>query len=521
MTENTQSTTETPTQRLARSLFGFSLLLFIPAVMVLIAFMTSPVSPDATFAQLRTVIIIVFAMVVLFLLGLCVQSLRLPMSSLETLTERLAKFLPLTFSAILFILVIEVNFIAGVMLINVAPDFVQPARFLLACWTVVYALVFFTLHWDQINNWFNKNKNVWLAIGISMVAFVFFGALYLLTSVVVNTSGIANTLRGGLDYRPLAFVDEGRPPTSQEFFLEQSQTTVRWSPYTYWVVDEFDGEYINIDSSGIRYTPTFSESSDATKIYVFGGSTVWGEGARDEYTIPSWLARQLDENDQDIQVINYGQTGYVSTQDMLMFQFQLRQGNIPDVAIFYQGFNDTLAAYGGGYVGITLQENQRLNDSEAGRALRNGQPVFTVPNQSLDNLDLSLLNAQTTTSQGIFDHWLANVQMINALADAYDVQTLFVWQPAIFYKTPITSDEQGILDRLERERPDFLDLYQSVDALVREYVEQSDEVNLLILSDLFANDNRTIFHDLVHITEQGNGVVVENMVTEVINLISD
>jgi hypothetical protein len=100
-----------------------------------------------------------------------------------------------------------------------------------------------------------------------------------------------------------------------------------------------------------------------------------------------------------------------------------------------------------------------------------------------------------------------NKTMIEALAEAYNVEVLFVWQPAIIFKDTLSESEQGIYERTENERQGLFALYTEVDAIVRQRVAGMD--NVIVLSDFFADDTETIFHDLVHITEIGNARVAE------------
>jgi lysophospholipase L1-like esterase len=239
---------------------------------------------------------------------------------------------------------------------------------------------------------------------------------------------------------------------------------------------------------------------------------MWGEGARDNYTIAGHVARLLYENDTPQKVVNYGQTGYVSTQDLIWFQLQLLQGDIPDVAVFYQGFNDVLAAWGNDAVGVTLQENMRLNDAEAGRKLRAGQPVLSLPNFKLTQLDLSQAAVSNVTAENIANRWFANVEMLEALADSYGVKVLFAWQPAIIFKDTLSESEQAIYQRTENERSGLFSLYADVDAIVRERLAGGDYENIVLLGDLFVDIDEALFHDLVHITEVGNAYVAEAIV---------
>ncbi len=501
-------TAESPAQTLARSLFGFALLAFIPTLITWLALLLTPGAADTSFAGVRTAIIVLFGLLTLAVFGLCVWSFRTPPEKLLALSEKITAILTNKIIAfgLLFIL-IELNFFAGLALINVAPLYIDPARFLLACWSLLILGMMLTVNFQAVKNWLNTTRGVWMGLGLTIVALLFLGFFYFFTAQIVRLTGIDERLRGGLDYRELVFIDDGAIPTSQAFWSEQSRTRIRWLPYSYWTVAPFDGEYINVGENGLRDTPQYVEN--ANRIYMFGGSTVWGEGARDTYTIPSHLARLLHESGNAYIVMNYGQTGYVSTQDLILFQMQLAQNNVPDTAIFYQGFNDILAAYYQGYAGVTLQEDMRFNDSEAGRLLRTGQPVLRLPNFALSEISLELAAAQPTSAQTIVDRWLANVRLISTLAEDYGVKVLFVWQPSILYKDTLTPVEQGIVERMERDQPGLTALYRDVDALVRQYSTDKQLENILLLSDLFQSETRYIFHDLVHITEEGNQSVAQ------------
>jgi lysophospholipase L1-like esterase len=499
---------ETPAESLARSAFGFAIVAFIAAIITWIGFLLAPPSPDPTFDQIRLTIIIGFGIITLLLLLATIQLFRIPPEKLLPIAERIAGILSNKWTAIVIIfLLLEVNLLAFPLLYNVAPSITNPAKFLMVCWSLLLVGIAFTVNRQALADWLVRTRTIWVTTGLLVVSIVLIGVLFVLNSLLLRFTGIDDVLRGGLDYRELTFYDDGQPaPSAQDFWQEQAQTRVRWSPYTYWVVDEFHGDFINVDANGLRFTPHFA-ANDSQIIHVYGGSTVWGEGARDAYTISGNLARLLSENRTPQTVLNFGQTGYVSTQDVIWFQLQLTQGNIPDIAIFYEGFNDVLSAWSQNLTGITLQENMRLNDAEAGRILRTGQPVLRLPNETLQQYDMSLANVDNATAATIANRWFANVEMVNALGEAYGVEIVFVWQPAIMFKSPQTPTEQAIIARWENERAGLFELYMDVDSIIRQRVEEYD--NIVLLSDLFAGTEQTIFHDLVHITEIGNGIVAE------------
>ena len=66
-------------------------------------------------------------------------------------------------------------------------------------------------------------------------------------------------------------------------------------PYVVWHRRPFAGELVNVDSRGERVTHFVSDAPGALRVWLLGGSTIWGMGAPDAETIPSRLARILNE----------------------------------------------------------------------------------------------------------------------------------------------------------------------------------------------------------------------------------
>lgn len=520
MTEISTQPPESPTEVLARSLFGFAFLASIAAIVAWIALLLSPDTPNATFSQIRTGIIVGFGIVTLVIMGMTVWLYRHPPAQLVPLSRRFTTILDNRWIAFTIVLLtLEINFFAFLTLRDVAPTITGPGKFLLVCWSLLLLGIILTINRQRLRRWVNQTNALWIGVGVTLTLFIIVWILYLLSFNIIQQTGIEDRLRSGLDPRELTFYDDGNPaPTSRDFWLEQGQMQVQWLPYTYWTVQPFDGEYINIGADGVRYTPSFVDEGDIDvgRVYFFGGSTMWGEGARDAHTIAGHTARLLAENDLPQHVINYGQTGYVSTQDMILFQTQLAQGNIPDVAVFYQGFNDIYSAYLQNYVGLPLREGNRISDVEAGRWLRAGLPVFSLPGGTIPDNSFDLIASEGINAETIVTRYLANVRMMRVIAAEYGVEVIFVWQPAILFKDTLMGTEATIIEQIEADNPGFIELYREADRFLREQVENSDWDDFIVISDLFVDDERPIFHDLVHITEDGNYSVAQTILPTII-----
>lgn len=511
-----------PAATLARSLVGFVVSAWIPLLVAWILLLLSPASPAQTYEQIRRAL----------LLGVGVGTALTLICGIwitrrgETVNARLAqsivgRFSSLRLALLLVLLLIEACILSFLLFRDIAPSITVPFKFLLVCWTVAFAALMLTIHWRSARRGISRGRNLMALLGFTVVALLLLIVMTALSSRLLSSSGIYERLRGALDYRPLEFIDDGSAPSSRQFWAEQSTVLVRWLPYSYWTVAPFDGAYINVDQSGRRQTPSYTEDPAAPSIYFFGGSTIWGLGSRDAYTIPAQVAQLLAEQDYPAQVQSYAQTGYVSWQDLLLFQAQLALDNAPDLAVFYQGFNDVYAAYLQDGAGLTLRENLRVNDVELGRLVRSGQPALLPFDADISAYDWSLVTSGEATPGAIADRWLANRRLIRAAAREHDVRVLFVWQPALFAKAERTDGEQRILDDVERQQAGFADLYRAVVGIVREGMANDNDDDTVFLTDAFSDVSDAVFFDRVHITEIGNGLVAESLVDPILEALSN
>lgn len=136
-------------------------------------------------------------------------------------------------------------------------------------------------------------------------------------------------------------------------------TQMQWHPYVLWRRRPFTGRYINVDAAGRRRTWNREAPGDRpTEIVAFGGSTLWGNGARDENTIPSYVSRLLDESGHRTRVTNYGELGFVSTQNLVSLMLELQAGRVPGVVFCYDGVNDVVATLQSREAGLPQLSNR-------------------------------------------------------------------------------------------------------------------------------------------------------------------
>lgn len=292
--------------------------------------------------------------------------------------------------------------------------------------------------------------------------------------------------------------------------------SVEYRPYVGWRRRDYAGEYVTIED-GVRATWSPSEpATESTRIFVFGGSTAWGTGARDEATIPSWLARIAHDQRKPYELINLGESGFVSWQEALLLADKCASNDIPDVAVFYDGINDVFAKL---QSPETPRPPQNLDRSRRWfAAFRDkyepfeGVITFYGHNSLLATL---LRKARTPSFAGAErgaerlaaeiaeEHGQARV-FVRALAEAHGFEVIHVWQPSVFTKDPLSEEEEAYAENPGDFPPELL---RSTYRLTTREVVGSGEV--VDASNVFDGVQQTIFIDWMHVSEDGNRRVAE------------
>jgi hypothetical protein len=129
-------------------------------------------------------------------------------------------------------------------------------------------------------------------------------------------------------------------PAWEDTFARHSANRFSFRPHVNWRHPDFASEWIN-SRGGIRksYEPP-GLGTHPVVVQFYGGSTIWGVHQRDLHTIPSELARIAESHGIPVKVVNYGQLGYSSVQEVALFSENCVAGVAADLAVFYNGYND-------------------------------------------------------------------------------------------------------------------------------------------------------------------------------------
>ncbi|MBN2174963.1 MAG: SGNH/GDSL hydrolase family protein [Bacteroidales bacterium] len=307
----------------------------------------------------------------------------------------------------------------------------------------------------------------------------------------------------------------------------------RWQPYVYWKRKPFSGQYINIGENGLRKTiftkEPYVEARPEVKIFFFGGSTIWGTWVRDSYTIPSIVGGGLNKNDVNAVVTNFGESGYVSTQEILELELQLQQGNTPDIVVFYDGVNDVFSAFQQGIAGIPQNEFNRRKEFNTLNSKKKSMLAFFESLRTLSTMKFitQLTKKDTvvgpsysekelkTLSQDAIDIYNENIKMVYALAKTYDFKVIFYWQPTIFNKLVLSEYEKKQASDNEYLR----EFTKSTNNKLEQKEIHFENLDFFDISDIFLNETEPVFIDYCHVSEYGNSVIARRMVNDILGLL--
>lgn len=301
-----------------------------------------------------------------------------------------------------------------------------------------------------------------------------------------------------------------------------------WRSYVYWRRRRYAGTFINVDAAGIRRSWTPPELPPrANRVFVFGGSTVWGTGSRDEYTAPSQLGRVLAAGGRPVQVINFGESGYVMRQSVETLVTELLSGNRPAAVVFHLGVEDTFAVFQGSPPGTPQNETNRRVEFNAlqADALGSQWQIVTAGSRLVgDTLRRRLLRPSGQTSgdragddqaTALLAHTCSVASVLRGLGREYGFEPVLVWQPILFTKRQQTSFERRATAEYQGAAPFFHTVYGQF-----RNGTGCAAATVHDLSTIVEDEAAPMFVDAFHLSEEGNrrlGAAIAPLVADAID----
>lgn len=314
-----------------------------------------------------------------------------------------------------------------------------------------------------------------------------------------------------------------------------------YRPFVIWRASPFSSSDTNINGEGLRVVPGASDSPDAFRVFMFGGSTMMGWDTTDGRTIAGNVQRMLSRcTSRPVCVTNFGQHAYVATQELIELQLQLRVGNIPDLVVFYDGTNEVWSAYETDTAGVhfflseiaDLYENRhfrveeglrrpfmrllsglssaRLLGSVLGLREPESRVVLFQAAPSMCALYGSEFMDPSVFARDIMEVYEGNLRIIRALSVEFGFDCLVCWQPVVLTGNKDLAAEELVIAEGQN---DFLRrVYLECEAGAREL--EAEYGGFACISDVFDHQTEQVFTDICHLNALGDSLVALRIVCE-------
>ncbi len=315
--------------------------------------------------------------------------------------------------------------------------------------------------------------------------------------------------------------------------LSADQARLRWRHENYVEFRERPMESVttNVGENGTRVVPGSCQSpkGETFLLLLFGGSTMFGYGVPDQFTIPAYLARSLNHSDRCVKVINYGAAWWQSSQSVSQLLKVLREGIRPSAVVFYDGINDVdVVAFGGSPGGIApeaelLLRNVFEEDVEWGKIIQNSVLVRVTARWLFGDRTKSAANVRVIdraglhkAAKGISQVYVYNVRIVEALARDYGFNAYFFLQPfsLIAGKTNTELESVAIRNRTQH-REGEVELVRAAYEEWRNDPYLKRHRQFYDISRLFEGMTQEVYADTEHLLPEGNRLVAERIANEI------
>lgn len=294
-----------------------------------------------------------------------------------------------------------------------------------------------------------------------------------------------------------------------------------YRPYTQIGDPPFESPSLNVlrDDFGFEYRKGAGlENNDApVRIFLFGGSTTFGVHLADEWTLGAKLQDALGDR---VQVRNYSVRGFSWYQSHILFQRLVHAGNIPTYALFIDGASIQANDWSKNLPTSTWKAARLWEEAQQGVRHTNLPefiPLFKVLNILSHNRvekkmswvmekRYAYLKPNPDSTNDVKQtraSYLETLHQREAVAAAFDVKPLFIWQPNPAYECEEHSEAPEKYSKLIPE------LYKSM-----RWVKEKHFLNLSQLCKT-SKEEAPLFVDNLHYSPAFTTVIANAIADEI------
>jgi lysophospholipase L1-like esterase len=273
---------------------------------------------------------------------------------------------------------------------------------------------------------------------------------------------------------------------------------------------------MNINSDGFRGSEISSNDSNIYKIFLTGGSTVFGFGSTsDRTTIPAYLQTYFDKEypEKNVEIINAGIISADSYREILLIKEKIIQ-YMPNMIISYTGVNDS-----GGYSReIVLDEINDIDESQ--KIQLKNYPWYRTPfviynlfNNYTDEDDITPKTVPSENFEKLSESFRNNWSQSCNLLKENEITSILILQPSLITKN-IPSNFEKTYSPDPDSRKYILENYANQLKLL-----ESDCDYTFDFRNVMNNIPTTIYFDNVHMSDEGNKIVSQKIYEKILPIV--
>ncbi len=303
----------------------------------------------------------------------------------------------------------------------------------------------------------------------------------------------------------------GQPHAAETFRdLDRAWSKVRYRPFVGWYVPDYASRYVNVRAGERRSYEPPAGAAKPLDIVFLGGSTMFGFGLRDEFTVSSAFAKYAQQAGIPVEVHNYGVPGFTNYQEALLLDQLLAQGQRPDLIVFYDGINDVLLNLSKPYFETTplADPSQAFAPDFAQTLERRREAGFGIDG-AVDSDQGASPRTRTPVPPAdrqvaaLFEVYQRGIDLARTRAGQYGIPTVNLWQPSIFSRNPGDPDEAAVGRLIGWDTPELFDawrgLWRALEARLPSGVDD--------LSGAVDSSGEPVYYDGIHPNEAGADLI--------------
>ena len=218
-------------------------------------------------------------------------------------------------------------------------------------------------------------------------------------------------------------------------------------------------------------------------------------------------------------IINFGTSGYQSTQQIIQLMRLLQSGIKPDIVLFYDGINDVYASgYSPGVPGVhqNLHSIARRFDDSAVSSFLHRSNTLELMDYVIERIDRKRTRLDESVDdekkiQQLLQVYKTNIVILDNLSRAFDFRYIAFWQPVLLDGIkPPTDFEHDII----KNSGALNKIYQTSYSKIKD--GKLKDFSFIDLSNIFQHVEVDIYIDAFHMGKQGNQLVAQAMAPSVL-----